>query len=317
LRAYSPYLEKRVAKKFRKRLGDLMDKTNADRDNEVHVVWLEKQLARRKLPKVQRQGIELLLEQLTGKTDQAQDSTSVLKEYTKLSDKLSARLQKSRRGVKLDKSGRLLSFAQATATIVSFHAALLQGQLGEIHSVDDENPAHEARLTVKKLRYLIEPLRKDIKAATTAVRKLKDLQDLLGDLHDLHTLEERVCKVASAAATDWAELLLEKAKPGISLRELGQVSPELERCFALAGALKRVRSEQARLYGHLHRNWLDENAQAFFDLVAELCAELGGEPKQDTTSDAEPDVQEPAAPEEETETVPKPEALSEELEEVS
>lgn len=313
LRAYSPYLEKQVAKKLRKRLGELMDKTSADRDDEVHVAWLEAQLARRKLPKLQQQGMTHLLEQLRGEKDHEEISSSILGEYGKLSNRLSARLQKSSRRIKLDKSGRPLSFAVATATIVSFHAALLQGQLGEIHSVDDEEPAHQARLTVKKLRYLLEPLRKELKGAATTVRKLKDLQDILGDLHDLHTLEERVENVTSAAATDWAERLLDKATPDVSLRELSQVDPVLEHCFALAATLKRVRSEQARLYQRLYIHWLDEHAQAFFELVAELCTELSGEPRQDTTSNAEPGVQEPAAPKEETETNP----VSEEPEGVS
>ncbi len=55
----------------------------------------------------------------------------------------------------------------------------------------DEVCLHEARIHIKHMRYLMEPLAQ-LPAAAAALNLLKSLQTTLGDLHDLHVLRPNV-----------------------------------------------------------------------------------------------------------------------------
>ena len=62
----------------------------------------------------------------------------------------------------------------------------LREQLAAIHTADDEEEAHGARIAAKRLRYVFEPVAKSIVDGHAIVDTFKSLQDSLGDLHDVH-----------------------------------------------------------------------------------------------------------------------------------
>ncbi len=62
-------------------------------------------------------------------------------------------------------------------------------RLDRVESLENEAEAHAARIAGKRLRYLLEPLRDEARAASPLVEDLKSLQDGLGELHDASTLE--------------------------------------------------------------------------------------------------------------------------------
>ncbi len=73
----------------------------------------------------------------------------------------------------------------------------------------DEEPVDETRIAVKRLRYLLEPLRGNEHAdARGIVSELKKLQDMLGDLHETYTLGHEVGDALADAAAEQAHRLV-------------------------------------------------------------------------------------------------------------
>jgi len=62
----------------------------------------------------------------------------------------------------------------------------LREQLSQIHSADDEDEAHRARIAAKRLRYVFEPVARSVVDGRAIIDTFRSLQDSLGDLHDVH-----------------------------------------------------------------------------------------------------------------------------------
>ena len=80
-------------------------------------------------------------------------------------------------------------FARPRPTSSATRPRSSKPHLARIEDADDEKEAHEARISAKRLRYLLEPLLDELPAAAPLVKRLKALQDMLGELHDAHVLE--------------------------------------------------------------------------------------------------------------------------------
>jgi CHAD domain-containing protein len=75
--------------------------------------------------------------------------------------------------------------AYALADAVDDHADDVEDDLFELKVATQVEEAHSARISVKRLRYLVEPYDDD-PAVDKLVKGCKALQDTLGDLHDTH-----------------------------------------------------------------------------------------------------------------------------------
>jgi hypothetical protein len=94
------------------------------------------------------------------------------------------------------------SFAETTAQRLRTEAAALAARLAAVASPTDEEPAHQARIAAKQIRYLLEPLGESRRVgppARDAVKRLKRLQDVLGELHDVHVFGHELERLAEAA----------------------------------------------------------------------------------------------------------------------
>ena len=91
--------------------------------------------------------------------------------------------------------------AEATARILHRQVAELEQNLAKIEDAGDEKEAHQARISAKRVRYLLEPLVEEIPGAGPVVKRFKALQDLLGELHDAHVL------ILEGAETEVSEIL--------------------------------------------------------------------------------------------------------------
>ena len=123
-----------------------------------------------------------------------------------------------------------------------------------------------ARISAKRLRYLLEPLSSQMREVKKRVHELQDLQDKLGDLHDLHMLENQIGFHLDAYRRDnsaWVEQLAEYASGGVALPQ----KSERDALLALAG---RVKTEQQALYAPLQEQWLGERAAPFIQGVEHL-----------------------------------------------
>jgi CHAD domain-containing protein/CYTH domain-containing protein len=202
-RAFRPYLRDDLSKKLRRRLRDLARDTGASRDLEVHLAWLAEQ--RRSLGRRQRAGLAWLLSNLR---ERKEDADSVLEDdvdarFGRLETRLRRALGSYREKVRLRDDGRavpLPPFAEALAPRVRDGASELHDHLARVQTAANERDGHEARISAKRLRYLLEPVAKSIQGVTEIVDRLKSLQDVLGDLHDAQVFGAEIASLASDAA---------------------------------------------------------------------------------------------------------------------
>lgn len=212
LRAYAPWYDP-VPKNLRKRLRRLARATNAARDAEVQIEWLRRTSPRLKAGA--RSGLAWLLARLAERQHTAHRAVRkvVRKEFAAIEPRLRAALH-------IQKHGRDtvacagVTFAQATEERLSSYCAELAADLAGIGSVADRDEIHAARISGKRLRYLLEPLRASVSGAATQVNTMKAFQDRFGDLNDRFVTAR---EIAQAIEIDGVQA--EQVLPG--LRALG------------------------------------------------------------------------------------------------
>jgi CHAD domain-containing protein len=275
LQAYRNHYPKSVGKRGRKRLGNLLSATNSGRDDEVHILWLERQLELKTLPKLARTGFTALLSELAAVRHEtaADELRAVAEQFEAIREELSARFTKPRQAIWVDREGESLSFGGATGRIVAELAAILKDHLAAIVSVEQEKPAHRARLAAKRLRYVLEPVRFLVRGGQGVVRQLKALQDILGDLHDLHTLEGRVRSKLEQSRKVAFDDLMHTARTARRLQTVRRAAKSGDD-LALAAAAQRIAAGERRLYAQLDKRWLGTNADGFFELVDRVVGQL-------------------------------------------
>jgi hypothetical protein len=126
-------------------------------------------------------------------------------------------------------------FGHVTASLLQAHAAALRERLAGITQAADEPAIHAARIAAKRLRYLLEPLKRYREETEPLIDRLRGLQDLLGELHDMHLLGAEV--VSSAAP--------EAAGSG------------------LTALVEAVGGREAVLFSQLRSDWLDAGASDY------------------------------------------------------
>ena len=204
-RAFRPWIKDDVSKKLRRQLRNLAGDTGASRDLEVHIAWLTEQ--RRSLGRAQRVGLTWLMNNLQGRKSDADAvlENDVQGRFSKLSNKLERALSSYRETVRLRNDARVApppAFADALAPRVRDASQSLREHLERVQTIADDIDAHEARISAKRLRYLLEPVAKAVPGATEIIERLKSLQDVLGDLHDAQVFGEEIAVLAEELAPD-------------------------------------------------------------------------------------------------------------------
>lgn len=255
LRAYRRWMGRAGGKKVRRRLRDLGQATNAGRDAEVQVVWLEVQRAA--LARRERSGLNWLLRRLRAVK---RDSYRAARKRVKAGLHRSELLLRHR----LDEpAGQgATRFRAAFAGLLVEQVADLEGKLAAIAGADDEEQAHEARISAKRLRYLVEPVRYELPGGRRIVGRLKRVQDLLGTLHDMHVLAGSLATVVEEAAREKARRMHGLALAGDD-RTLGRERRRDER-IGLVTLAARARGDRDRVFAALDRGWLRGRARALF-----------------------------------------------------
>jgi len=245
VRAYRRWLGGSLGPKDRRRLKALAGATGASRDAEVQISWVEERLDR--FDRHARPGVESFLSRLREEKAEADDEMrrEVAKDFGRERWRLARRLRFYRVEVELDDpaGGPLLS--AVLGRLARETADELERHLKRVRSVDDQDQAHEARITAKRLRYLVEPFAEEIEGGADAVKRIKKLQDVLGDMHDADVLASRVAEEMEDARGKDDEA---------GLRALQQE--------ALAARAER--------YGQLEERWLSGGAAEFCDEVREM-----------------------------------------------
>ena len=274
LRSYRAYLEKSLPKKLRRRLRDLAGSTGPGRDTEVQIEWLRGRS--RHLGSYHRAGLSWILGRLEERMRAANEEMAARlpKAFPRIEADLRERLSIYRTEIHLSHPSPTL--AEATAGILRLQATELESHLARVENPEDEHEAHEARISAKRLRYLLEPF--DLPEATGLVKRTKKLQEILGELHDAHVLETELAESLQIAASERVRRLLE-----ISLSEapddaLIRAERRRVRESGLLALARLNRARRNRLFGELEADWLEGRGAQFFEEAAAVAERLGPHP---------------------------------------
>lgn len=178
LRAYRPWLGRAASRTMRGRFRELAQSTNAARDAEVQRAWIRK--CRKEAPGAVSSELDRLLRR---SGPRARSRRLIAEEFAAIEAKLRARL------AALDLGGGP-RFAPVYKMIVDECVADTAAALAAVHRSNQVEAAHRARITVKRLRYVLEPVAPELPQAAAKVTALADLQDMLGELHDAQVFAE-------------------------------------------------------------------------------------------------------------------------------
>jgi CHAD domain-containing protein len=270
LRAYRPYLADSVPKKLARRLRRLAASTNPGRDTEVQIEWLRGRASH--LSSYNRAGLTWLLARLEERmrAAQAEMEAELADEFAEIEEGLRRRLSVYRTEVRLDGSKTRPTLADATAEIVREQVAELESHLSLVEDVEDQEEAHEARISAKRLRYLIEPLAEEIPGAGPVVKRFKALQDLLGELHDAHVLELELAAAIEVAAAERARKLLTLSIEDTPDEQLLRAERRRARESGLISLARLNRARRNRLFDTLKTDWLAGAMNGFLREVEAL-----------------------------------------------
>lgn len=196
IRAYRGELKGSVPNKTRRQLRNLGRATNKGRDVEVQLTWLGKQVER--LGNEDVRGFFWLAGRLEERKQKTHDrAVGVARQYEKIGGKLRKALSVLRIDLATSPGPRPASFQEVIGTLALQHVGQVRDDLGRIRDPSDAEHIHQARISLKRLRYLLEPVGRRNRRAGVLVRRLKEAQDLLGEHHDMHVLSSAVGSLAA------------------------------------------------------------------------------------------------------------------------
>ncbi|MEO6697262.1 MAG: CHAD domain-containing protein [Gammaproteobacteria bacterium] len=246
LRAYKPYLKKSLSKTMRRQLRELAAATRTSRDLEVQLAWLHKQYSR--LGARQRIGARNLIQQLEDRKALADRELHryIMAIFNPLKTKLSQRLSIYTATVSLHQASPEPTYTQVTAERILELGQASQRHFAKIHSITNQQEAHQARIAGKRLRYLLEPAAETLEGGAMLIEQLKSLQDLLGDMHDAQTL----IKELAVAKQQW--------------------SGESQEIHGLTALVNRLSKLTQQAFTKLKADWLDEHGKDFFTKLHDI-----------------------------------------------
>lgn len=253
LRAYRRRLGRAAGNKPRRRLRKLSRETNAARDAHVQLTWLSAEAA--SLEPEDHPGLAWIRKRLRSRQRGFNRAAraQLARDFARAEKMLKRRLGEMKDP---DNSFFRYAFGEAFVPI----ADKFRLRLAAIAGSDDYKNIHRTRIQLKRLRYLVEPLRNALEEARAVDKRLRKLQTLLGKLHDIQVIEAELADGIEMAASEKARRMHELALEGES-RRLGQARRRDEGLglLVLAG---RARAQRDELYRTFEEGWLTDCADA-------------------------------------------------------
>lgn len=184
LRAMRPVLRGSVSRGARRRLRRIARESNAGRDAEVLLGWLDTELPA--LPPRARGTARWLRERFERQRVEAGSSLAGLlaRDFERARARLAKGLERYWVEAHVRDGIRAPAMAAVLADRLGDHASTLREYLPTVATPTDADAAHRTRLAGKRLRYLLEPVAGELAEGPALIAQLKDLQDSLGALHD-------------------------------------------------------------------------------------------------------------------------------------
>ena len=202
-----------LPKRLRKYMRQLARDTSHARDTEVQLDWLQRN--ERHITGDARLGLRWLLRQLELRKAEAYRvlRVDVLDEFSELEQQ--ARAVLAHNETLDERDGDADSLGHLCGAHLDELVGDLTFHLRHIETREDEDQLHAARICGKRIRYLLSPLRAELKGCDSVIRRLQRLQDLLGEYHDAQVLGDLLRKYTRKAAREqserWLELMLNQA----------------------------------------------------------------------------------------------------------
>jgi CHAD domain-containing protein len=266
LRAYRPLLGDAARKRVRRRLRRLAAATGAGRDAEVLLDWLRGQEG--SLASRERVGWRWLTARLDARRARAAEEMAAVRvAFAKLERRLRRRLGTYRLTVDVEHGAVPAgpTFGEVAAAAARAAAAALQRRLGDV-TADDPGAVHAARISAKRLRYVLEPALGD----GVVIDRLRVLQDLLGELCDTRVATRELAAAVEAAGAERARLLFERSLAAAD-------APAPRRRDERSGLVKLARLVRARWdqgFARLEAEWLGTGAEPFLHAVEQAAAAM-------------------------------------------
>lgn len=263
LRALEPSLVGSLPKACLRRLGRMARESNAGRDAEVFLGWLtttEEQLT----PK-DRKAVRWLIDRFQRQEREAESELEarLKRDFQRTRERLEDRLSTYHVEAHVYGGVREALFSAVIARLLRDLAEDLRRRLKRVRTVDDVDEVHQARISGKRLRYLLEPIAQHVAAGPALVAQLRGLQDSLGDLHDAHVwlmvLRSVVADLALEAGRQMASSLT--TGPRRRKRVAGSGGPPR------AGLISLGRLAQGRAVAAFERfksEWINGSAKGFY-----------------------------------------------------
>ncbi|MEP7002425.1 MAG: CHAD domain-containing protein [bacterium] len=271
LRTFRPSLRDAVAGRHRRRLSAIADATNGARDATVHLEWLHDE--RRALTGTERVGDTFLRKRLRAEHKGAVDAAlAAAADFDTIAAKLHRRL-----GASLEEAQEhedAIHFSAVLAEHVREQSDAMREHLAGIREFSDIDAIHRARISAKRLRYLIEPAEEAVSGGGAILETLKELQDALGSLHDVHVFSQELVTAAEEGAAKQAARMLKVINSSDAdderVRGVGARDP----VPGLIQLASRLHERGVRTYATVEHDWLKDGAAPFFVRVRVFAATL-------------------------------------------
>jgi CHAD domain-containing protein len=243
LRAFRDQLESRVSRKLRRRVRDLATATGTARDSEVQIAWIKP--ARTRLPAGRRGGVAWLLAELEARRDREYEA--IRRDAPQKFARLERRLRRAL-GTSTGAPPISPTFAAVVAVALEGETAELEARATRMTSTEDHAEAHAARIRIKRIRYLLEPIAREDRQAARILKSLKGAQQLLGEINDLDVLIAGLGEAAAGAAAEHTRELHALAVGARHPRAKRGPRPATSGLLALT---RMARAEQDRVFRRL------------------------------------------------------------------
>lgn len=273
LAAYRGFLDPETTGDALARLARLASRTGEARDAQVSLEWLR--CERAELRPARGRWLDPLIEslELVVSSRQGRSDTGLASDFAGIERDLRGTLETYRARVSSGGEARSPSLAAVAAGEIRATAEELEAALAGVTGPEDVASEHRARIVAKRLRYLLEPVRRLGADGPALVEDLKGLQDLIGERHDRDVLAAILVSAAEQAAIASASALARAIRSRDAQAERRLRARPLENL--LLELIRRAREQADALFAELASSWLGEKGRIFFDRVAEFCAELG------------------------------------------
>jgi CHAD domain-containing protein len=277
VRIGKPYLDESVSKRMRRRLRKLARATNASRDLEVHRAWLDAHVDA--LSTRERAGVDWLDDRYRKREREANDATRerITGLFSRTQKRLSRRLERYEEEVRLDEPAEPTSFGAAIAPLVEGLASELRQQLEAVRASHDQEQAHAARITGKRLRYLLDSVSDLVPVAGAVARRLGVLQDVLGALHDAHLFSSEIPMLLEEAGADHARWVRDSLGAGRSGRDTLREARRRDPIPGLVAIAELLDEDITREFSRLEDGWLHGRADDVFRALDAVVARLATE----------------------------------------